>query len=76
MTATDVTAPGVDERSLRSLRGWNLALTVLHLAQAVAVVVLAAWAAPAPPASSRAADAATAPTRTTRRRAVVGVRMA
>ena len=35
------TATGVDERSLRSLRGWNLALTLLHLAQAVAVLVLA-----------------------------------
>ena len=41
MTSHDVTAPGVDDRALRSLRGWNLALTVLHLAQAVAVVVLA-----------------------------------
>jgi len=41
MTAHDVTAPGVDEHALRSLRGWNLALTALHLAQAVAVVVLA-----------------------------------
>ena len=36
-----MTATGVDERSLRSLRGWNLALAVLHLAQAVAVLVLA-----------------------------------
>jgi hypothetical protein len=35
------TASGVDDRSLRSLRGWNLALTVLHAAQAVLVVVLA-----------------------------------
>jgi hypothetical protein len=34
-------ATGVDERSLRSLRGWNLALAVLHLAQAVVVLVLA-----------------------------------
>lgn len=41
MTTPDVTAPGVDDRALRSLRGWNLALTVLHLAQAIAVVVLA-----------------------------------
>jgi hypothetical protein len=41
MTAPDVTAPGVDDRALRSLRGWNLALTVLHLVQAIAVVVLA-----------------------------------
>ena len=41
MRTTDLTATGVDERSLRSLRGWNLALTLLHLGQAVAVVVLA-----------------------------------
>lgn len=41
MTSHDVTATGVDDRALGSLRGWNLALTVLHLAQAVAVVVLA-----------------------------------
>ena len=41
MTSHDVTAPGVDDRALSSLRGWNLALAVLHLAQAVAVVVLA-----------------------------------
>ncbi len=41
MTTPDVTAPGVDDQALRSLRGWNLALTLLHLAQAVAVVVLA-----------------------------------
>ena len=41
MTTHDVTATGVDDRALRSLRGWNLALTVLHLVQAVAVVVLA-----------------------------------
>ena len=34
-------AVGVDERSLNSLRGWNLALTLLHLGQAVAVLVLA-----------------------------------
>jgi hypothetical protein len=43
-TATDVpdvTATGVDARSCASLRRWNLALAVLHLAQAVAVVVLA-----------------------------------
>ena len=36
-----MSATGVDERSLRSLRGWNLALTLLHLGQAVAVLVLA-----------------------------------
>ncbi len=41
MTTPDVTAPGVDDRALGSLRVWNLALTVLHLAQAVAVLVLA-----------------------------------
>jgi hypothetical protein len=41
MTSHDVTATGVDDGALRSLRGWNLALAVLHLAQAVAVVVLA-----------------------------------
>jgi hypothetical protein len=41
MASTDVTATGVDESSLRSLRGWNLGLTVLHLAQAVTVLVLA-----------------------------------
>ena len=41
MTAPDLTAPGVDDRALRSLRGWNLALALLHLGQAVAVVVLA-----------------------------------
>ncbi len=37
----DTTATGVDETRLRSLRGWNLALTLLHLGQAVAVVALA-----------------------------------
>ena len=36
-----MTATGVDEHSLRSLRRWNLALTLLHAAQAVAVFVLA-----------------------------------
>jgi hypothetical protein len=41
MTTTDLTATGVDEGTLRSLRGWNLALTLLHLGQAVAVFVLA-----------------------------------
>ena len=40
MTST-TTASGVDQQSLRSLRIWNLALTVLHAAQAVVVVVLA-----------------------------------
>jgi len=41
MGTTDVTATGVDERSLKSLCDWNLALTLLHLGQAVAVFVLA-----------------------------------
>ena len=41
MTTSDLIARGVDDRALRSLRGWNLALTVLHLAQAIAVVALA-----------------------------------
>jgi hypothetical protein len=36
-----MTATGVDEQSLQSLRRWNLGLTVLHLAQAVAILVLA-----------------------------------
>jgi hypothetical protein len=35
------TAPGVDEPALQNLRRWNLGLTVLHVAQAVAVLVLA-----------------------------------
>lgn len=41
MRTTDLTATGVDERALSSLRGWNLGLTLLHLGQAVAVLVLA-----------------------------------
>jgi hypothetical protein len=32
---------GVTERSLRTLRRWNVALTLLHLGQAVAVIALA-----------------------------------
>lgn len=36
-----VTAAGVDDPALESLRRWNLALTALHLAQGVAVLVLA-----------------------------------
>jgi Heliorhodopsin len=40
-TSATTTATGVDDSSLRSLRGWNLALTLLHLGQAVAVLVLA-----------------------------------
>ena len=39
--STNVIATGVDEDGLRSLRRWNLALTVLHLGQAVAVLALA-----------------------------------
>jgi len=34
-------ASGVTEQRLAGLRGWNLALTLLHLAQAAAVVLLA-----------------------------------
>ena len=41
MDTSPATATGVDESSLRSLRIWNLALTVLHLGQAIAVLVLA-----------------------------------
>ncbi len=41
MRAGDTTATGVDEHELRTLRGWNLILTALHLGQAVAIVVLA-----------------------------------
>ena len=41
MRTAETTATGVDDGSLRSLRRWNLALTFLHLAQAVAVFVLA-----------------------------------
>jgi hypothetical protein len=41
MTTSDVPAKGVDDASLRSLRGWNIGLAFLHLAQAVVVVVLA-----------------------------------
>ena len=36
-----MTATGVDERNLRSLRGWNTALGALHLGQAVAAPVIA-----------------------------------
>ncbi len=38
---TQTTAPGVDDAALHSLRRWNVGLAVLHLAQAVAVLVLA-----------------------------------
>ncbi|GAB2475998.1 heliorhodopsin HeR [Jatrophihabitans fulvus] len=38
---TEPTATGVTPERLRGLRRWNLALTVLHAAQAVAVLVLA-----------------------------------
>ena len=41
MRTTDLTATGVDERSLRSLRGWNLVLALLHVGQTLAVLVLA-----------------------------------
>lgn len=41
MATAELTATGVDDRSLRSLRAWNLALTLLHLGQAVAVLLLA-----------------------------------
>lgn len=41
METTSTTATGVDDRSLGSLRGWNLGLALLHLGQAVAVLVLA-----------------------------------
>lgn len=41
MTADHATATGVDDRSLRSLRIWNGALAVLHIGQAIAVIVLA-----------------------------------
>jgi hypothetical protein len=41
MTTSDMPARGVDDTSLRSLRGWNIGLAFLHLAQAVVVVVLA-----------------------------------
>ncbi|VXC58654.1 heliorhodopsin HeR [Nocardioides sp. AX2bis] len=40
-TTDEPTASGVDDSSLRSLRGWNLGLAVLHALQAVAVLVLA-----------------------------------
>jgi hypothetical protein len=36
-----MTATGVDDRSLTSLRRWNLVLTLLHVAQAVGILVLA-----------------------------------
>ena len=41
METSHATAAGVDESSLKSLRVWNLALTVLHLGQAIVVLVLA-----------------------------------
>ena len=41
MSTEGTTATGVDASSLRSLHRWNLALTLLHLGQAVAVLVLA-----------------------------------
>lgn len=39
--STQSTAAGVDEAALLGLRRWNFGLTVLHLAQALAIVVLA-----------------------------------
>jgi hypothetical protein len=41
MATTDMAATGVDEHTLRSLRRWNSALTLLHVGQALAVLVLA-----------------------------------
>jgi hypothetical protein len=41
MSTEVTTATGVDASSLRSLHRWNLALALLHLAQAAAVLVLA-----------------------------------
>lgn len=41
MTADTQIATGVDATSLRGLRRWNLGLTLLHAAQAVAILVLA-----------------------------------
>ncbi len=41
MRGQHTAADGVTESKLRSLRGWNLALTLLHLGQAVAVFALA-----------------------------------
>ena len=40
-THTPTTAGGVDDARLQNLRRWNIALTVLHAAQAVLVLVLA-----------------------------------
>lgn len=60
---TPVTARGVDVRSLAGLRRWNVALGVLHAAQAVAVLALASDFAitlsnsfPTGPPGSRVAD--------------------
>jgi hypothetical protein len=39
--STEVTASGVTPERLAGLRRWNLALTLLHLVQAIAIVVLA-----------------------------------
>jgi hypothetical protein len=41
VATTGVEETDVEERRLRSLRGWNLALTALHLGQAVGVLLLA-----------------------------------
>lgn len=40
-TGRDIVATGVTESRLGGLRAWNLGLTVLHLVQAIVVVVLA-----------------------------------
>ena len=40
-TTASTTATGLDTSTLRGLRRWNLGLTVLHAAQAVAVLLLA-----------------------------------
>ncbi len=41
MEPEQVTATGVDGASLRSLRGWNIALTLLHAGQVLLVLALA-----------------------------------
>ncbi len=41
MGSNGTSSVGVTERGLRSMRGWNLALTLVHLGQAVAVLALA-----------------------------------
>ena len=41
MTSAEATASGVTPERLAGLRRWNVALTVLHAAQALAVLLLA-----------------------------------